>query len=124
MNKILANPPDPRTALEMPSSQGQPAVRNQIWQDWFDKLRRAVTQGLTVAAGSGTIGTSVMSGGIVTVPTPRVTVDSLIFYTVTNASNQGFLQTSSRIQGTSFTITSSNASDASNVAWVIIEPGA
>ena len=123
MNKILATPPDPRTAIEMPSANGQPAVRNQIWQDWFDKLRRAVTQGLTVASGSGTIGTSVLVGGTVTVSTPKVTADSLIFYSVTDASNQGFLRTSSRILGTSFTITSSNAADTSTVAWVIIEPG-
>ena len=124
MNKLLANPPDPKTALEMPASQGQPPVRNHIWQDWFDKLRRAVTQGVTVASGSGTIGTSILVGGTVTAMSPKVTSDSLIFYSVTTASNQGFLRTASRVVGTSFVIASSSASDASTVVWVIIEPGA
>jgi hypothetical protein len=85
--------------------------------------------GLRVAesAGAAKQGTFVLSGAATTtVADTAVTANSRIFLqtqalgTVTSAST---LAVSSRVAGTSFTVTPSQATDTSTVAYEIFEPG-
>ncbi len=86
---------------------------------------RALTaDGLEVQEGSNpTMGVATLSAGAATVLTNRVTASSRIFLTVqTPGGAQGFLDTSTRVAGTSFTIASSSVLDTSTVAWLLVEP--
>ena len=81
--------------------------------------------GLYVKEGTNaTMGTATLSAGTVVVSTTKVTANSRIFLTTQGGTltNVGAPYISARTAGTSFTITSTNILDASNVAWVIIEP--
>lgn len=81
--------------------------------------------GLYVKEGSNaTMGTATLSAGTIVVSTTKVTANSRIFLTVNGGTvtNVGAPYISARTAGTSFTISSTNVIDASNVAWIIIEP--
>ncbi len=81
--------------------------------------------GLYIKEGSNaTMGTATLSAGTVVVSTTKVTANSRIFLTVNGGTltNVGAVYVSARTAGTSFTITSLNILDASNVAWAILEP--
>ena len=65
-------------------------------------------------------GTTTLSSGTVTVNTTAVSANSIIFVTGQGCTNCGTYYISAKTAGTSFVITSSNASDASTVAWWII----
>ncbi len=68
-------------------------------------------------------GTAVLVGGEVVISSSIVTANSRIFLTSNvDGGTPGFLRVSTRTAGTSFTITSSNGSDTSTVAWIIFEP--
>jgi hypothetical protein len=56
--------------------------------------------------------------------TSEVTANSRIFLTINGGTltNVGTPYISARTAATSFTITSTNASDVSNLAWILIEP--
>lgn len=73
---------------------------------------------------NATMGIATLSGGTVVVSTTKVTANSRIFLTVNGGTltNVGTPYVSARTASTSFTITSTNASDVSDVAWIIIEP--
>lgn len=94
------------------------------------KLEGSVTlpvagNGISIKEGTNaTMGTATLSSGTVTVNTTAVTANSRIFLTVNGGTltNVGSTYISARSAGTSFTITSTNVLDASNVAWIIIEP--
>jgi len=77
----------------------------------------SITTGSNASAGTGTL-----SGGTATINTTAVTADSLIFLTDTNSGivNLGVLTVSAISAGTSFTVKSSNALDASTFNWFII----
>lgn len=82
--------------------------------------------GILIKEGTNaTMGTATLVAGTVVVSTTKVTANSRIFLTTNGGTitNIGALYISARTAGTSFTITSANVLDASNVAWVIIEPG-
>jgi hypothetical protein len=69
------------------------------------------------------MGTAVLVAGTVTVNTTAVTANSRIFLTAqTTGAAPGALRVSAVTAGTSFTITSTSATDTSTVAWVIFEP--
>ena len=70
------------------------------------------------------MGIATLAGGTVTVNTTKVTANSRIFLTINggNLANVGTTYISARIAGTSFTISSTNSQDVSNVAWLIVEP--
>lgn len=90
-----------------------------------DVVLTTAGNGLYVKEGSNaTMGTATLSSGTITVNTTKVTANSRIFLTINGGTltNVGTPYVSARSAGTSFTITSTNASDASNVAWIIIEP--
>lgn len=70
------------------------------------------------------MGTAVLVGGTVTVANTSVAATSRIFLTSNvDGGAPGFLRVSARVAGTSFTITSSSATDTSTVAWMIATPG-
>lgn len=78
---------------------------------------------LKIATGSNaSVGTGTLAGGTVTISTTAVTANSLIFLTDTAASltNVGVISVSSKVAGTSFTVTSGNALDTSTFNWMII----
>lgn len=73
--------------------------------------------------GNATMGASTLVGGTVTVNTSKVGANSRIFLTGQGAGGTvGFLRVSARVNGTSFTILSSSATDTRSVAWLIVEP--
>jgi hypothetical protein len=82
-------------------------------------------QGLRVAEGSNAKqGTVALVGGTATVANTSVTSTSRIFLTSqADGGTPGWLRVSARVAGTSFTITSSSASDTSTVAYEIFEVG-
>lgn len=84
-----------------------------------------VGKGLAVAEGTnGKQGTAVLAAGTVTVANANVTANSRILLTSqADGGTPGFLRVSARVAGTSFTITSSSATDTSTVAYEIFEPG-
>jgi len=69
------------------------------------------------------MGTATLVGGTVTVSTTKVTANSRIFLTSnTDGGAPGWLRVSARTAATSFTITSSSATDTSSVSWLLVEP--
>lgn len=94
------------------------------------KLQGTVTlpvagNGILIKEGTNaTMGTATLSAGTVTVNTTAVTANSRIFLTVNGGTltNVGSTYISARTAGTSFAISSTNVLDASQVAWIIIEP--
>ena len=82
-------------------------------------------QGLRVAEGANAKqGTATLVAGTVTVANTSVTANSRIFLTgQVLGGTAGALNVTSRVAGTSFTVTSTNAADTSTFAYEIIEPG-
>lgn len=90
-------------------------------------------QAVTGNASSGVIitnppspvaGNAVLVAGTKTVSTPLVTANSVIQLTSQiDGGTPGWLRVSARTAATSFTITSSSATDTSTVGWQIVEPG-
>lgn len=82
--------------------------------------------GLYVKEGSNaTMGVATLSGGTVTVSTTKAAANSRIFLTTQTLGTVTVPKTvgvTARSAGTSFTITSSDATDTSTVAWMIVEP--
>lgn len=80
--------------------------------------------GLRIAEGANaTMGASTLVAGTVTVNNTLITANTRIFLTGQNSSGtHGELTVSARVAGTSFTITSSSATDTRSVAWLLIEP--
>ena len=81
--------------------------------------------GLKVAEGSNAKqGTATLVAGTVTVANTSVTATSRIFLTgQVLGGTAGALNVTSRIAGTSFTVTSTNAADTSTFAYEIFEVG-
>lgn len=110
---------DPNSAL-LPEVNGaqELGLSTNLWSKLW-------VGGVHVLEGSNaTMGTATLSGGTVTVSTTKVTANSRIFLTTNGGTltNVGFIYVSARTAATSFAITSSNVLDASNVAWLILEP--
>ncbi len=69
------------------------------------------------------MGTATLTAGSATVSTTAVAANSRIYLTSnTDGGTPGWLRVSARTAGTSFTITSSSATDTSTVAWIIFDP--
>jgi hypothetical protein len=84
----------------------------------------AVGFGLSVKEGTGAkMGVATLVAGTVTVANASVTATSRIFLTGNvDGGTPGWHRVSARVNGTSFTITSSSNTDTSTVAWLICEP--
>lgn len=85
---------------------------------------QAAGNGFYVKEGTNaTMGIATLVAGTVVVNTTKVTANSRIFLTHQNNSGTlGEVTVSARTAGTSFTITSLNVLDTSDIAWIIIEP--
>lgn len=83
-----------------------------------------VGKGLRVKEGSNAKqGVVTLTAGAATVANTAVTANSRIMLTSqADGGTPGFVRVSSRVAGTSFTITSSSGADASSVAYQIFEP--
>lgn len=98
-----------------------------FYKGWFDNnvILRQVGAGFSIKEGTNaTMGVATLSAGTVTVTNTTVTATSRIFLTVQGGTltNVGSTYISARSAGTSFTISSSNILDASDVAWLIVAP--
>lgn len=81
--------------------------------------KMVVTEGGTASR----MGAVTLSCGTVTVNTTAVKANSRIFLTSQQSGGTpGVVGVSARVNGTSFTITSSSATDTSNIAWFIVDP--
>jgi hypothetical protein len=81
-------------------------------------------RGLFIAEGSNArMGVATLTLGGVTVSTTAVGANSRIFISSNaDGGTPGFVRVSARVAGSSFSITSSNGSDTSQVAWMIVDP--
>jgi hypothetical protein len=72
---------------------------------------------------NATIGSATLSGGTITINTTAITANSMIVLSParTSTANLGIHYESARTAGTSFTITSTNASDNSTFDWHLVE---
>lgn len=89
-----------------------------------DVLIKTVGKGLQIKEGTNAkMGTATLSSGSATVSTTAVASTSRVFLTSNaDGGTPGWVRVSARTAGTSFTITSSSASDTSTVAWLILDP--
>ena len=84
----------------------------------------AVGKGVKVKEGTNAKqGVATLVAGTVTVSNTTITTSSRIFLTAQDNNTTGALRVSARTAGTSFVITSSNATDTGVVAYEIFEPG-
>lgn len=83
-------------------------------------------EGISINEGTNkTMGVATLVGGTVTVNTTKVTANSRIFLTVQSLGTitvPKAVAVTARSAGTSFTITSADATDTSVVAWLLVEP--
>jgi parallel beta-helix repeat protein len=83
-------------------------------------VQRSGNRMSTSSTPGATSGSAVLVAGTVTVSTDEVRTGDLILLTCTTAGGtQGFPRISAIVNGTSFTITSSNGADTSTYAWLI-----
>lgn len=69
------------------------------------------------------VGTATMVAGTVTVADPQMNAGSIILITAQETGAlAGVIRVSARVNGTSFTISSSNAADTAVMAYLIFEP--
>lgn len=80
-------------------------------------------KGLGIKSGANCkMGQSTLAGGTVTVTTTAVGAGSQILLTRTGSgTSTGQLRVASRVNGTSFTVTSTDAADAGTFDWLIVE---
>ncbi len=89
----------------------------------FNLLKAGQGFGLKEGGAGPRMGTVGLVAGTATVNTTSVTAGSRIFVSAISAGGTpGHLYAAGIVAGTSFTITSSSASDTRTVAWIIFEP--
>jgi hypothetical protein len=87
------------------------------------KLTSVGNKHLIAEGANASMGAATLVAGTVTVNNTLITGNTRIFLTGQNSSGtHGELTISARSVGTSFTITSSSATDTRSVAWLLIEP--
>lgn len=84
----------------------------------------AIGGGVAVAEGADArMGAATLVAGTVTVNNTSVTANTRIFLTAqVDGGTPGWVRVSSRVVGSSFTITSSDVADTSTIAWIMFEP--
>lgn len=83
----------------------------------------SITSATTTTAGTNSFGSVTLVGGTATISTTSVTANSLIFLTsqeLGTVSDPSALAVTARVAGVSFTITASQATDTSSIAWMIV----
>jgi hypothetical protein len=104
--------PDPvRTATSSPQSLSEALTKAQAYTDARFK-----------GGANGRVGEAVLVAGTVTVANNSVTANTLIFLSRRVAGGTVGNLAYSRVAGTSFTITSSSATETSTVSYLLVEP--
>jgi len=103
--------------------KASPVFTGDINSSTGNILISTIGKGLQVKTGvNSKLGTATLVAGTVTVSNTSITANSKIFLTSNvDGGVPGWLRVSAKVNGTSFTITSSNTLDTSTVAWIIIE---
>lgn len=123
----------PALVLDTPEEPGGDGLRLSLWGEDVSTGQRpqfrigassiAPNFDLAVAeAANMPLGVATLVAGSVVVPHTNVTATSRIFVSRQAAGGAPGHLSVSRIAGTSFTITSSSATDTSTVAWLLIQP--
>lgn len=102
--------------------QADPLSKNSFFGDIYVET---AGRGLFIKEGANAkMGVATLVGGTVTVNTTAVTATSRILVTRQNRAGTvtGAVDVTARTAATSFTLTSENAADTSDVAWLIVEP--
>lgn len=108
------------------------ATVNRVLKQWNlntteERNRAAIYSDIgfgAVESVNGKQGAVTLVGGTATISNTSITANSRIFLTSqVDGGTPGFLRVSSRVVGTSFTITSSSGTDTSTVAYEIFQPG-
>jgi hypothetical protein len=89
-----------------------------------DVILQTAGKGFQVKEGSNArMGQSTLSGGTVTIANTSVNTGTRIFVFPSSAGTlNGRLRVASRVAGTSFTVTSSDAGDSAAFDWLLVEP--
>lgn len=108
---------------------GQFDAQMTLWSGDKDVLRIGTAGGgLAIKEGvNATSGVAVLVAGAATVPTDKIAADSRVQLTVQalgTVTAPKAVAVTARTPGTSFTITSADATDTSTVAWHIVSPAA
>jgi hypothetical protein len=93
---------------------------NMLQVDGSVSLKTAGNKINITTGTNASVGTATLSSGTVTISTTAVTASSIILLTYQSCSSCGTPYISAKTAGTSFVITSSNGSDASIIAYQII----
>lgn len=109
--------------IALKANAAAPVFTGDVNSSTGNVLISTIGKGLQVKTGTNSkLGTAVLVGGTVTVANTSVTANSRIFLTSqTDGGTPGWLRVSAKVNATSFTITSSSATDTSTVAWHIVE---
>ena len=113
-----------QVAINNLSNAEQLSVGGSIKASDGDLIISKPSKGLKIAEGdNATMGVKTLVAGTATVSTTAVKTNSRIMLTNQNPGGTvGFLHVSARTADTSFVITSSNAADTSDIAWMIVNP--
>jgi hypothetical protein len=111
------------TDVLLVESGGKATLNGDMHVTTGDLWLNSAGKGIRVKEGSNArLGTATLVAGTVTVSNTSVTANTRIFYSVqAPGGTQGFLSVA-RVAGTSFTLTSTSATDTSVVAWFLVEP--
>lgn len=111
------------TTFNNKAPTASPTFTGNINSSTGSVLISTIGQGLSIKQGTNSkIGTAILVAGTTTVSNTSTTANSRIFVmSQLDGGTPGFLRITSKVVGTSFTITSSSALDTSTVAWIIIE---
>lgn len=111
------------TANNLKAPLASPVFTGDVNVSTGNLLVSTVGKGISIKKGTNAkIGSVALVAGTATVANTSVTANSLIFLTAqTTGGTVGFIRISAVVVGTSFTITSSNPLDTSNIAWYIVE---
>lgn len=111
------------TADNLKAPLASPTFTGDVNASTGNLLISTIGKGVQVKTGTNSkIGTATLVGGTVTVANTSVTANSMIIpISQVDGGTPGFLRITAKVVGTSFTITSSSATDTSTVAWEIVE---
>lgn len=111
------------TANNLKANLASPTFTGDINSSTGNVLISTIGKGLQVKTGANSkIGTVALVGGTAAVTNTSVTANSRIFLTSqSDGGTPGAIRITSKVVGTSFTITSLSALDTSTVAWMIVE---
>lgn len=111
------------TADNLKANAASPVFTGDINSSTGNLQISTIGKGVQIKTGANSrAGTSVLVGGTVTVSNTTVTANTIVMLTSqVDGGTIGSVRISAKVNGTSFTITSSNVLDTSTVGWYMIE---